>query len=52
MNVAAATVAPEATSRKRIRVMIVDDAAVVRGLFARISPEKICATSGGVCTGS
>ena len=35
MNVAAATVAPEATSRKRIRVMIVDDAAVVRGLFAR-----------------
>ncbi|KTE67073.1 MULTISPECIES: tetratricopeptide repeat protein [unclassified Sphingopyxis] len=23
-----------------------------RGLFARISPEKICATSGGVCTGS
>lgn len=23
-----------------------------RGLFARISPEKICATTGGVCTGS
>jgi two-component system chemotaxis response regulator CheB len=35
MNVAAATVAPEASVRKRIRVMIVDDAAVVRGLFAR-----------------
>jgi len=35
MNVVAATVASEAAARKRIRVMIVDDAAVVRGLFAR-----------------
>ena len=35
MTVAAVTAAPEAAARKRVRVMIVDDAAVVRGLFAR-----------------
>ena len=35
MNVAVAPKAPAATIARRIRVMIVDDAIVVRGLFAR-----------------
>jgi two-component system chemotaxis response regulator CheB len=35
MNALAATTPIEAAARKRLRVMIVDDAAVVRGLFAR-----------------
>jgi len=35
MNAPAATTSVEAAARKRLRVMIVDDAAVVRGLFAR-----------------
>ena len=35
MNIAIATKSPAATIGRRIRVMIVDDAAVVRGLFAR-----------------
>ena len=40
MNVAIASQAPAATIARRIRVMVVDDAVVVRGLFARwISAE-------------
>ena len=40
MNVAIASQAPAATIARRIRVMIVDDAVVARGLFARwISAE-------------
>lgn len=35
MNAVDASLAPEAAARKRIRVMIVDDASLVRGLFAR-----------------
>jgi two-component system chemotaxis response regulator CheB len=35
MNALAATTQLDAAARKRMRVMIVDDAAVVRGLFAR-----------------
>lgn len=35
MNALAATTPFDAAARKRLRVMIVDDAAVVRGLFAR-----------------
>jgi two-component system chemotaxis response regulator CheB len=35
MNVAAARNAPVIAARQRVRVMIVDDAVVVRGLFAR-----------------
>jgi two-component system chemotaxis response regulator CheB len=35
MNALAATTPIDAAARKRMRVMIVDDAAVVRGLFAR-----------------
>ena len=35
MSALAATTQPDAAARKRLRVMIVDDAAVVRGLLAR-----------------
>jgi two-component system chemotaxis response regulator CheB len=35
MNVALAPASPAASIRRRIRVMVVDDAVVVRGLFAR-----------------
>ena len=35
MTALAASTLPDAAARKRLRVMIVDDAAVVRGLIAR-----------------
>jgi two-component system chemotaxis response regulator CheB len=40
MNVALAPASPAASIRRRIRVMVVDDAVVVRGLFARWVEEE------------